>query len=174
MSNGLRQISMSFVATEDRLLFRLKTRDNKEYRLFLTRRFVLLGLWPAIRSLLAADPEVRRMTDEAQKQTMLSFRHDGFVDKSAFEKTYEETDDERPLGDDPIIVTGLKAVPKDGGYALTFKLIDGKTVALRFDEKLMHNFCKLLFDLVNKADWDVTIGFDTTDGGDGTATTRVH
>jgi hypothetical protein len=173
MTSGLRQISIAFVAEEDRLLLRFNTRDRKEYLLFLTRRFVLRGLWPAVRSMLSADPDVRRMADDAHKEAMMSFQHRGLVDKAAFGGSYAASGLTRPLGDEPVVATGLKAAPKDGGFVLTFMFKSDTKVSLQFDRSLMHNFCKLLIDAVAAADWDAVIGFDAMDD-DASAQPRVH
>ncbi len=174
MISGLRQISIAFVAEDDRLLLRFNTRDRKEYLLHLTRRFVLHGLWPAIRGLLAADPDVRRQADAAHREAMMSFRHQGLVDKAAFGSAYQAAGVTRPLGDEPVVATGLEAVPKGGGFALTFMTKDGARVALHFDPPLMHNFCKLLIDATAAADWDAVIGFDAPDDDEPAAQPRVH
>jgi len=174
MTSGLNQISIAFVAEDDRLLLRVNTRDRKEYLLHLTRRFVLHGLWPAIRSLLSADPDVRRQADQTHREAMMSFQHQGLVDKAAFGGRYDTAGVTRPLGDEPVVATGLQAAPKDGGFALTFMAKGGTRVALHFDSPLMHNFCKLLIDATAAADWGAVIGFDAADDDTPAARPRVH
>jgi hypothetical protein len=173
MPHGLRQLSISYQPAEDRLLFRFSTRDRKEYRLALSRRFVLRGLWPTTDSLLRADPKIRGMADEEHKKAVLSFQHEGLVDKSAFGKDFHDEDLERPLGDEPILVTGLEAAVKKGGiYVLRFKFKDGGVATVQLDAKLLHNFCKLLANAVNGADWDAELNVGSAAAL--TAESRVH
>ncbi|MCP4329057.1 MAG: hypothetical protein GY791_11535 [Alphaproteobacteria bacterium] len=160
MSNGLSQISVAFVTAEDRILFRFSTRDDKVYQFHLTRRFVLQGMWPAIEKLLMTNPEVRKVEDEEHKKAMMSFQHEGMVDEKSFTKEFHVEGKESPLGDEPVLVTGLEATRKDDDlFVLKFKFRKRGEATLRLDNRLMHNVCKLLIDAVESADWDAKIGF---------------
>jgi hypothetical protein len=172
MSQGLRQISIAYQAAEDRLLFRFSTRDDKEYRLALSRRFVLRGLWPTTEKLLRADPEIQSAADEEHKQAMLSFHHQGMVDESAFGKDFHDENLERPLGEAPVLVTGLEAAAKKGGvYILRFRFKENGDATVTMDTRLFHNFCKLLMNAVNTSDWDAELRI----GGEGKLSAqRVH
>jgi len=175
MAGGLNQISIRYLPQEDRLLLQFNTRDRKEYRLWLTRNLTANGLWPAIEKLLRADPKIRALADEEAKKAILSFQHEGMVDKGAFTKKFDDNASEFPLGEKPVLVVGVRAQAlKEGDYAIALDLKKGGEAGLRFDVQLMHNFCKLLINAVNASTWDVRIGFDA-DRAEGTAAEhRVH
>ena len=161
MAGGLKQIALRYEAADDRVLFLFNTHSRQEYKLWLTRTVILRGMWPAIQKLLAANPDIQRLGDQETKKAMMSFQHHGTVDKSAFGKEFDETPKEYPLGETPVLVTGLRAnADGDGKYTFAFQFATGGEASLRFDDKLLHNFVELLIKVVNKAPWDVQIGFD--------------
>lgn len=51
MTSALHQITMSFLAEDDRLLMRVSTTDKNEFHFLLTRRFVNI-LWPALMTVI--------------------------------------------------------------------------------------------------------------------------
>lgn len=174
MPGGLKQISMQYVKTEDRILLRVSTRDRKEYRFWLTRAMVLNGVWPAMERLLLSNPDLHRLGDEDSRKAVLSFEHENLVDKKAFGTSFDDEDLERPLGDDPVVVTGLKANALENRiYNVEFRLKGGREARLRFDAGLVHNFCKLLSNTVDRAAWDASIGFDPAAGPE-SAERRIH
>jgi hypothetical protein len=72
--SALHQMTMSYVAEEDRILFRLSTKDKKEYRMWLTRRFIGV-LWGALGNTFAAKEDLVRITDNAVKDAVLGMKH---------------------------------------------------------------------------------------------------
>ena len=54
---AISQIQMRYVPLEDRVLLRLNTSDQDEFRFWLTRRFVVM-LISALQAHKAADPDV--------------------------------------------------------------------------------------------------------------------
>jgi len=161
MASGLSQLSIRYVKAEDRLVFMFNTRDRKEYRLWLTRRFVAEALWPAIEDLLRQNPEIQRLSDEDAKKAMLSFEHENKVNKEAFGTEFSKDAVDFPLGEKPVLITGIRTgVGDKGTYDLAFQMRRGGEATLSFDSRLLHSFCKLLAGGVEKTSWDIRIGFE--------------
>jgi hypothetical protein len=151
------QMQLRFVPAEDRLMFRVRTADQREFRLWFTRRYVKL-LWKALQqvlteaqSLISPDPQAR--------QAVLSFQHEQAVAKMNFSTPYQQgSETHRPLGDEPLLLTNFQIRPGHGkNQVLRLHPEQGPGVELAFDATWMHSFCKLLADAVRKADWDLTL-----------------
>src|SRR5690606_12980618 len=81
------QINIRHVATEDRLLVRLRTSGEGETTLYLTRRFVG-RLWPALIRTLGKDPAVVAQADPVARNAVMAFRHEDAVSRSDFSRPY--------------------------------------------------------------------------------------
>ena len=71
----LNQVNIGYDPGQDRLLLRMSTSADVEYRLWLTRR-VTKGLWPGLMQLVASSESVRRQAEPEAKQAVI----DPFVD----------------------------------------------------------------------------------------------
>ena len=172
MSPRLRQINVSYVDLEDRLLLRVSTSDDQEYRLWCTRRFTRLLLdrfedlfQREVAATVAVTPPARR--DVAQMQHSLA------VSEESFSKPYQAQPTGFPLGKKGLLVTTLRYKKSDQG-GLQFQLTDGgdKGMALVLSESLQHQFYELFGRAAQKAKWFVA----TTGSSPGSprADTVVH
>lgn len=152
----IQQIQLRFDAQEDRLLLRLGTDDNSEYRFWLTRRYVRL-LWPVLLQLLgSAAAAVSATADEAARQAVVSFRHEEAVQQADFATPFRESEHHLPLGEAPLLLSHLQLKNGAGGAAiLALSPQQGQGVEIAMSEPLLHGFCRLLADAVVKAEWDV-------------------
>jgi len=153
MSTRLHQLQLAYAPVEDRLLFRLKTREMAEIRLWLTRRLVA-RLWPALVDQLAGNVQVQQQASEDSRRSVMAFQHEEAVAKSNFGQKFEEKVEETPLGTAPILVSKVRI--KAGGAGrrtLCFYPEKGQGIELAMDDRLLHSFCKLLADTLRKSDW---------------------
>ncbi|MBN1101836.1 MAG: hypothetical protein JXL84_00330 [Deltaproteobacteria bacterium] len=153
----IHQIQIRFVPAEDRLMFRVRTTDQREFRLWFTRRYVKL-LWKGLQQVLAETQSVIS-PDPQTRQAVLSFQHEQAVAKMDFSTPYQQgSEAQRPLGDEPVLLTNIQMRPGPGkNQILRLHPEQGPGVELALDATWLHSFCKLLADAVRKADWDLTL-----------------
>lgn len=158
----IRQLNLAYVPLQDRILLRVNTNENTEFRMWFTRNFIRI-LWPELVNLLAADPQIQVQTNDHNKKAVLSFKHEQAVSQSNFSKKYNEEVNVRPLGSVPLLVSALKIKPGRGGSSvMVFQSPRSQGIELVMDQDLLHSFCKLLQDTVNKADWDLHLSLGQT------------
>jgi hypothetical protein len=161
---GLHQMSMSFSAEEDRILFRLSTTDHVECRLWFTRRYTRL-LWGALKQRFEQSGEAMLSdgpgggVDPKVKDAMLAMQHHDAVSQGDFSKGFDESGENVPLADQPLLVIGgaCKPQPDGRGTRLTFRTKEGKEIGVTLNEDLLHAFCHLLQQTASKGEWDLNM-----------------
>src|SRR4051812_10274380 len=109
----IRQLSVTYLAEQDRILVRLNTAASEEMRLWLTRR-LMLGLWPLLTRLLTAHllkleaaGTSLETADEDLRKMLADFRKEQFLQEADFDTPYQENQAVLPLGEDPLLVTDV-------------------------------------------------------------------
>ena len=157
MSN-LSQINMQFRPANDRLLLLLKTNGLAEFRFWMTRRFVK-GLRPALVNCLASNEVVIGQTQKQAMQTVLTFQHESAVAQSNFESSDDSVVTSAPLGDKPLLLTRANLKRNETNQpVLGLYPVTGQGIELAVDETMLHSFCKLLAQSVDKSGWDMKLG----------------
>ena len=156
-TEGLHQMSMSFDAVQDRLLFRIGTRGNVEHRLWLTRRFVKM-MWAPVLKILDRDPDVTQEMPAEAREFMRAWKHQESVSSGGFAKPQEEVPENRPASVDPLLVVKAQFKPlDDGGSQLVFILDHGGALTLSLNRDQLHAFCHLTVNAVAKAGWQIDL-----------------
>ena len=153
----LHQLQVVFDAAEDRLLFRVSTTDQQEFRAWLTRRFIKL-LWPHLVKSIETKVAVKTPMPDARREVM-GFEHEKAVKETDFSKPFDAAAERAlPLGAAPFVVTqGNIQRDQHGNHAVTLNPAQGQGMSLAFDDRLMHSFCKLLDTAVRQAEWDMRL-----------------
>ena len=156
----LHQIKLEYNAEHDRVLMRLSTSDKQEMLLWLTRRCVKL-LWPVLLKLAETNDRVVTQASPDARAALLGFERERAVGESDFSTPYDEQSQrERPLGAEPILVSRIQTGRnKDGTYLLSLQPGSGQGLNMNLDDKLLHSLCKLLQSSVAGADWDMRLEF---------------
>ncbi len=162
MTDTLHQLNITVSTEEDRLLLRLSTTGKREYRLWLTRRFVR-ALWDVLLKVAERQPGVGEQGDEEVRKALLSFQHDAAINEADFKTAYKGGELETPLGEEPVLLTGAQLKTSRSGnveLTLTLTATDNRTVSVRLDPKLLHSFCGMLAAAAKKAEWalDLSVG----------------
>lgn len=157
MTDALHQMTAEFVPIQDRILFRVATREKREYRVWLTRRLVK-KLWGiAVRS-FEAEPEVQAQVQPRVKNAVLSMKHQQAVESSDF-KTRREADT-KPAQDmeEPLLATSVRVTRDDkGSVQLVFLTTEGRAVNLNLNEEMLHAVCHILQGAADRAGWDLQL-----------------
>ena len=150
----LRQIQVAHDTVQDRLILRVATQANEEFRIFLTRRF-LRKLWPRLVDLVAAPLIVPAMDSSPEA-----------ADSSAnatFDEPFRDADSSFPLGSTPLLASECQLTKhSDGALHLTFREARERSFNLVLDAGLLQALCAMLRAAVDKASWDLTLDYGST------------
>ncbi len=153
----LHQLKIEFNAEHDRLLVRLATDSAAEVLVWLTRRCVK-RLWPLLINMAQTAPEIALQPNPEAKRALLGFQHEKAIRQADFTRPYEEAQRERPLGQNPLLVTRIQPRrDQQGRHVLGLLPTVGQGVHLTLDENLLHGLMKLIQNAVARADWDLAL-----------------
>ena len=166
----IHQLSVNYLAEQDRILMRVNTAAAEEMRLWLTRR-LMLGLWPLLSKLLTthllkleAAGTSLDTADEGLKRMLAEFRKEEFLKQADFETPYRESQPLMPLGEEPLLITDVDASPlANGQLRLNFNerpTGEGKPRSFRMemDPKLMQGLMHLLEQALARSQWRESFG----------------
>lgn len=160
---NIHQLSVSYEERQDRLLLRLNTLDKQEFRFWLTRR-MCLRLMPAIDQsvvrLEASQPGVAAPDSTSQKM-LTEIKRDAFLQKADFATPFEAEAVQKPLGEEPLLITDAQlSLQSNGGLLITFQEKSAGTPVrscqLNLQSSLVHGLVHLIQQAVVKADWGFT------------------
>ena len=153
----LHQIQVAFVPLHDRLLLRVSTGDRSKYRFWITRRYLKL-LWPVLGKLATDDPIVHQQTDATAKQEVVNFRREQVMQQSDFSQSFDESENEMPLGDEPVLLARIQTkTAAAGGHVLSLHPEQGDGIDLAISGNLIHALMGLLTTAVGQSDWDIRL-----------------
>ena len=158
---AIHQIHIRYERPEDRLLLRISTTDNCEFRFWFTRRFTK-RLWKMLVQMLEWDDAVRQQMDPASRHAVLDLQHAGYSQQGDFSRDFEEGSPGSPrrllLGEAPVLVATAHGRKRENGLqVLTLKPAQGKGMNITFNTKLLHMFVRLLRQHVATTDWDLKL-----------------
>jgi hypothetical protein len=151
----IHQLSVTYVAEQDRILMRVNTASAEEMRLWLTRR-LMLGLWPLLsklltKHLLKLEPAGSSLetANEDLKKMLTEFRKEEFLKQADFETPYQEHQ-RQLLGEEPLLITDVDAAPlPNGQLRLSFNERppgegEPRSFRMEMEPKLMRGLMHLL------------------------------
>ena len=161
----IHQLSINYLAEQDRIFVRVNTAASEEIRLWFTRR-LMLGLWPLLSKLLTehllkleAAGSSLESADDGLKKMLADFRKEQFLQEADFDTPYDDNQAVLPLGQDPVLVTDVDASPlPNGRLRLSFneRLPGGKeprSFQVDMDPKLMQGLMHLLDQAMTRSQW---------------------
>lgn len=157
---NIHQLSVHHDERQDRLLLRLNTKEQQEFRFWLTRRMAL-RLMPAIQQsavrLEAAQPGVAA-TDAPAQHLLTELKRDAFLQQADFATPFDNRATQWPLGAEPLLITDAHLTIKPGG-ALELAFEDKsdaaqvKSCQLHLQVSLVHGMVHLIRQASEKAEW---------------------
>lgn len=161
----IHQLSVNYLAEQDRILLRVNTAAGEEMRLWLTRR-LMLGLWPLLSKLLTrhllkleAAGTSLETADEGLRKMLADFRKEEFLKQADFETPYRETGAQLPLGEKPLLVTDVDASPlANGRLRLSFNerrpnSDKPRNFQMDLEPRLMQGLMHLLEQALTRSQW---------------------
>lgn len=145
---SIRQLNASYVAEEDRVLMRVTTMGNEEFRLWLTRATVgiLLQQTEALAiHKLTLDPQVAHAPAVAKMQQQALAQ--------AVKYAQFESASRLPLGAEPVLVKGVKAELQERTPLLVLQLAGGQNLRLRLSDDVLGKIQLLMQRMDQAARW---------------------
>jgi hypothetical protein len=162
----IHQMSVTYLAEQDRILMRINTTDGEEMRIWLTRR-LMVGLWPLLSRMLtdhllkldSAGAAIEQADGELKKM-LADFRKEEFLRQADFQTPYKEAPQTRlPLGEEPLLVTDVDATPLPAGplrLAFNERPSSGaapRSFQMEMEPKLMQGLMHLLDQALTQSGW---------------------
>lgn len=154
MSETIKQIQASFNPTEDRLLLKLHT-GNQKIQAWITRRYLKL-LIPALQG---QHPKTGKPLFSPKQQALVEMSQQATPSSAAFEAPYEEPEQaDMPLGDHPILLAKLtfKDLESDSPE-LVLEPEVGVGIGLSFKPAMVSALTKIIGQAVQSAEWDLDV-----------------
>ena len=147
-------ISQLQVATDnvqDRLILRVATPDNEEYRIFFTRRF-LRELWPHFTTMLnghlGQPPALTPEPDATAEAT------------NTFEQQFREDNPSYPLGSKPLLASEATLEPAGDGLArLILREGRERSFELSLSTEMLQALCAMLRAASEQAHWEIALEY---------------
>lgn len=157
MTDALHQMTAEFVPVQDRILFRVSTRERQEYRVWLTRRLVKKLWGVAVRS-FEAEPEVKAQVQPHVRNAVMSMKHQQAVQSSDFSQKHQANTTPAPEMNEPLLATGVRISHTEKGIVqVVFVTVEGRAVNLNLNEEMLHALCHILQGAADRAGWDLQL-----------------
>jgi len=154
---NLERITVEFVPEDDRLLVHVHFSKSAEILFWMTRRLVH-RFWPMLLQIAQSHPEIQSQANPEARKALLDFEHEKALKQVNFSKAVQEPDRTHPLGEEPFLVTRIRARRNEHGKIILSLLPKtGKGLDLSLGENLLHGLMKLIKDAATKADWNLTL-----------------
>ncbi len=163
----VRQLSISYLPEQDRILVRVNTSDSHELQYWFTRRLTL-GLLPLLdrvvteHAAIAGGPATTHMAaaDLTAKKAMADFARAETMRSADFSTPYKTPATGQPLFDSPLLITDISIAPLAGAQmrmSCTEKFGNSAQPVRRFElalsQQLSHAFVHLLERAVDASQW---------------------
>lgn len=149
----IRQLQIAHDALQDRLLLRVATQADEEFRVWLTRRF-LRELWPHLAKPLA----------QANNSAPLATEVEAIPAPPSFELVFQDDNATYPLGSNPLLTSEIKVdTLADGSFHLTFREGRERSFDLGLTPDLLQALCAMLRAAAEQARWDLDLAYGQSD-----------
>jgi hypothetical protein len=153
MPPQLRQLNVSYFDSEDRLLLKVSTSEDEEYRVWCTRRFTRV-LIDRLEETFQTEMSSPSAVPEPARREVARMQHQQTVTEESFERPYQAEPTAYPLGEDGMLVTTLKySQQPDKTVQLFLGNNKGIGITLNLNEHLKHQLYELFTRATEKAEW---------------------
>ena len=160
---NIHQLNVQYDEREDRLLVRVKTVQEQELRLWLTRRI----------GVKLVEPLVTTVADEEARKILVQLKQEDFLKKADLQTPFSEETTELLLGEQALLVTEVTIhVHADGVTQLVMKDAGEvgqpeRSVTLNLQSFMVHGLLHLLQQAVHRSQWlEPLAGANRDEGGD--------
>ena len=161
--SGINQLQMLYETEEDRFFFRVNSADKKEFRFWLTRRYMILMI-KVLREHFDMDPDIVVQDDLIARQAVKSFKQEQAVQDANFKQSFNEEAKELPLGDAAQLAFRLSYRVSEENLHLTIQPKQGEGINLTINRQINSSMMALMQSAAKKADWRLESWFEPTQG----------
>lgn len=152
MTGAISQMQMAYNPEEDRILFRVNSTDNKEFRFWLTRRFTILML-RILKEHLDRDPDVSTQGTAEARHAVKAFKQEKAMSSANFDEKFREGNSELPLGDDIKVAFKLTYNLAGDNLQMGIQPREGQGINMAINREVNLSITRLLLDAAQKGDW---------------------
>jgi hypothetical protein len=173
---AIKQFNAGWSKKEDRIFLNLNTSEGELFRFWITR-FIAKHLLQGAQSLIQKDLEVKH--NPRASQVIQEFQKDAIKKQLDFTEAFEGGE-KKPLGADPVLVTGLDLSLKKNIVTVGLQLITNQTASFDLTPSQLQPLIILLEKLTKEADWKlesddsqtIVSSYDNTDASE--MTKKLH
>ncbi|MFZ6719600.1 hypothetical protein [Undibacterium sp. Ji49W] len=163
----LQQLQMSYLPDQDRLLIKFSfgeksSSSRQEIHLLFTRRLTM-QFWPTLLEAMAKQVKLGKPGAAHASAEMVQMEHEASVaqmkDGGNFDAPFASKAESWPLGEQALLPDDIQFhVHATAAFRMEFIVAGGKkNFEVAMGRRLLHGFCKLFQDAVEKADWGFTL-----------------
>ncbi|MCB1693298.1 MAG: hypothetical protein KDI19_11065 [Pseudomonadales bacterium] len=152
MSGAISQIQVVYDPEEDRILFRLNSTEQQQFRFWLTRRYTIL-LLKVLAEHLDKDPDVTVQGTPTAREAVRSFKQEEAVRNANYAESFREDANELPLGQDVLTAYRLSYSVKNGILHLGIQPKEGQGINMAINQEINSSFTQLLLGAAGKGEW---------------------
>jgi hypothetical protein len=187
MTSPLHQLTMTYSPEQDRVMLRIGTKENTEYQLWMTRRFVRI-MWRALIQIMERDlnlakdwvpedrvtedrvpkdqvPKDRAPKDRAPKDqvpevkdAIMAMQHQESVQNSDFSQKHAKGNVNLMANTGALLVIGCQVKPvNEDRTRINFKTDKGTGIEFFLNKKLLHALCHMIIKSAQRAQWDLDL-----------------
>ena len=147
----LRQLQVSNDGVQDRLILRIGTQANEEFRVYFTRRF-LREIWPHLTAMLAGHLAATPNT---------AFTPPPSEGSASFDQPFQDDDMTYPLGAMPLLASEAIIEPTSEGTArLILREGRERSFNINLNAEVLQALCAMFRAANEQAGWDLTLAYD--------------
>ncbi|KXB29196.1 hypothetical protein AT959_18595 [Dechloromonas denitrificans] len=149
----IRQLQIANDSVQDRLMLRVGTQANEEYRIYFTRRF-LREIWPHL---------VEMLNGHLSGQPVTVVEAEAAPGEAAtFEQSFIDDNPSYPLGATPLLASeAVLEASGDGTARLILREGRERRFTLELTAEILHALCAMLRAANDQAGWDLTLAYDS-------------
>jgi len=149
-------MQMLYNPEEDRILFRVNSTDQKEFRFWVTRRFTLL-LLQVLSNHLAADPDISLQGTREAKQAVMEFKKEKAMKDADFKRPFQEEEVEYPLGKETLLAFKITSNMIGDNLQLGIHPKDAQGINMVINRDINTTLTQLLLGAAKKAGWNLAL-----------------
>lgn len=148
----LRQIQVANDSIQDRLVLRVGTEANEEFRIYITRRF-LREIWPHLTAMLNG-----HLFTSVEQAPPVAAEPSG--EPASFDQPFRAKNPTYPLGSTPLLASEatMEAVA-EGEARLILREGRERSFTLKLDAELLQALCAMLRAASEQANWDLALDY---------------
>lgn len=148
----LRQIQVANDSIQDRLVLRVGTQANEEFRIYITRRF-LREIWPHLTAMLNG-----HFGTSVEQAPLAAAQPSG--EPANFDQPFRAENPTYPLGSTPLLASEatMEAIA-EGEARLILRESRERSFTLKLHAELLQALCAMLRAASEQANWDLALDY---------------